>query len=420
MAKDKKTVYKVFDYTSCDDFARYLEEMALKGWHYSEWTTGLVFKRGEPENVTYAVEVFIDGSEQDIRPGVHTLNFADFCEAAGWKLVDAKRKFCIFRQISPDAEPILTPKERVKNATKASASQLWIQAITSLVLLGIGCLNYFLDANFVNLVFSNTMLLSMGVYVLMVAVELYQLIRFYIWWIRANRKRKAGEQKVLTGSVRIGDWILTGVLVVLYILMYALKKDPLALILPSVYLLILFGSSWLLAKFRPDKETADMIRIGSVVVLFVFYAIYAAVGLAMIDGRPIEPDPKVPEIQYSHINVDYGPRKSSYSDIKASVLGSQLYYSAYYGEGSHKHLGYTLYKVDQDWILDRFWEDQLDAAYNANRTDCTALWDAQMAYVNDQDQYYVRYEDAMLILRLDGVTLDQSQVETILHQLELR
>lgn len=123
MAKDKKVVYKAFDYTSCDDFARYLEAMARKGWHFSQWTTGLVFERGEPQDVTYAVEVFIDGSEQDIRPGIHTLNFADYCEAAGWKLMDAKRKFVIFRKISDNAEPILTPRERVNNAARASASR---------------------------------------------------------------------------------------------------------------------------------------------------------------------------------------------------------------------------------------------------------------------------------------------------------
>ena len=68
MGKNKKTVLKSFDYLHCDDFAAYLMDMSRKGWHFKEWGAGLVFERGEPEEITYAVEVFIDGSEYTTRP----------------------------------------------------------------------------------------------------------------------------------------------------------------------------------------------------------------------------------------------------------------------------------------------------------------------------------------------------------------
>lgn len=295
--------------------------------------------------------------------------------------------------------------------------------ITAIVLLMIGSLNYFLDANFENLVFSNTMLLSMGVYVFVAVMDIYQLVRFGIWRICANRKLKAGEDQVLSGSVRVGDWFLTGLLFIMLILMYLIKKDAFTMILPIGYLIILFGSHWILAKFRPDEETADLLRIGSVALLFVFYLVYFAVGLAVIDGKPVDTSPEVSKVTYSDLGVDYKERISDYAIEESSILGSKHYYSSYYGDrGStqNKHLGYTLYRVEQDWIMDRFWQHQLDAAYNANRIDCTDLWDAQAAFVNDRYQYYVRYEDVFLILRLDGVTLDRSQVETILHLLGLR
>ena len=71
MSKTKKTTFKVFDYMHCDDFAKYLERMAAKGWHFKEWGAGLKFEKGEPTQVTYAVEVFNKASENDLRP-VHT------------------------------------------------------------------------------------------------------------------------------------------------------------------------------------------------------------------------------------------------------------------------------------------------------------------------------------------------------------
>ena len=115
MSRNRKTVYKGFSYLQCDDFAAYLGRMAEQGWHFREWKAGLVFEKGEPEKVEYAVEVFIDGSEYDTRPEVHTKEFAAYCEAAGWQMVDAKRKFVIFRKTRPDAVEIMTPRERLDN-----------------------------------------------------------------------------------------------------------------------------------------------------------------------------------------------------------------------------------------------------------------------------------------------------------------
>ena len=68
----KKQVRKHFSYTQCDDFAAYLQEMSRKGFHFTEWKGGLVFEKGEPEDVTYQVEVFADGEEMDQRPSQDT------------------------------------------------------------------------------------------------------------------------------------------------------------------------------------------------------------------------------------------------------------------------------------------------------------------------------------------------------------
>ena len=130
MGKNKKTVLKGFDYLHCDDFAKYLTDMAAKGWHFKEWGAGLTFEKGEPEKVTYAVEVFTKAHEDDLRPEPNTKEFAEYCEAAGWEFVDAKQKFCIFKKVDDNAVALFTEEERIDNSFKgmftASAIALWV------------------------------------------------------------------------------------------------------------------------------------------------------------------------------------------------------------------------------------------------------------------------------------------------------
>lgn len=111
-----KTVLRAFDYMHGDDLAKYLSDMAAKGWHFKEWGIGFKFERGEPETAVYAVEVFTKASADAMRPEPETAEFAEYCEAAGWKFIDGKQKFCIFKKVKEDAAVMFTPEERVQNA----------------------------------------------------------------------------------------------------------------------------------------------------------------------------------------------------------------------------------------------------------------------------------------------------------------
>ena len=163
MARNRKTVLKGFNYLQCDDFAAYLTDMAAKGWHFKEWKAGLVFERGEPEKTQYAVEVFIDGSEYDTRPDVHTQAFAEYCEAAGWKLMDAKRKFVIFQKIRADAVAILTPQERLANIAKEERKDVLYRLVIGYIWVFL-LLSRFIGSTFVHVIYSNQTLLLCAVW----------------------------------------------------------------------------------------------------------------------------------------------------------------------------------------------------------------------------------------------------------------
>ena len=68
MSVKRKKVLKGFNYMHVDDFAKYLSDMAAKGWHFKEWGVGLKFEKGEPERAVYAVEVFQKASDNDTSP----------------------------------------------------------------------------------------------------------------------------------------------------------------------------------------------------------------------------------------------------------------------------------------------------------------------------------------------------------------
>ena len=69
MKKNTKRVFRDFRYLECSVFADYLHEMSLEGWHFTSWKFGLIFEKGEPEDIVYAVEVFPKGRENDSQPG---------------------------------------------------------------------------------------------------------------------------------------------------------------------------------------------------------------------------------------------------------------------------------------------------------------------------------------------------------------
>ena len=87
----KKVLYRRFRYRNCDDLAELLQDMAMKGWHFTQWKLGLEFEKGLPQKVCYRVEVFPDASNYDYLPEREALEYSEYCRAAGWALVDAKR-----------------------------------------------------------------------------------------------------------------------------------------------------------------------------------------------------------------------------------------------------------------------------------------------------------------------------------------
>ena len=273
MREKTKTIFKRFNYMHCDDFAQLLNDMARKGWHFKEWGVGLKFEKGEPENATYAVEVFTKASENDMRPELHTQEFAEYCEAAGWKFVDAKQKFCIFKKVDENAVELFTQEERVANSFK---SMMLVPAFLLLVVYGFNIWMQWTSIFrfFEESIFSGLTILNISIWTMLFLGQLYSLLSA-IWKRRCLLKNIREGKEVYIGSqknrkYKNGQEIYLSVLLEIFFLSYCLFIGRMELFMVNIVILsiVIIFSVWI-GKKRPESSLNVLLQIGLSLVLLV-------------------------------------------------------------------------------------------------------------------------------------------------------
>lgn len=419
MSVKKKTVLKSFDYMHCDDLANYLEEMSAKGWHFVEWGVGLKFEKGEPADVTYAVEIFTKAGENDTRPEPDTQEFAEYCEAAGWKFIDAKQKFCIFKKVDARAMELFTPEERVRNAFKGtfSGSAVWL-----LFLYGLNAVLQWVNlaTAFEQRIFSSSTWFSISVWSVMFVAQLLTFL-YAVWRKRSLLKRIQAGEKIYIGTNKNGRRYLGmrdiySMLLILMLLCYLLMLGRTELVILNVGIIaitILF--SVLIAKFRPESNLNIVIQVifGVVLVMSII------VGVMTISGgeEDIQSEWERLPLKVS----DYRELSGDIEDIDiyedGNMLGSYTICFVFLNEGS---VYYKVYRSELDWVLNKIWEEELTYRFYESAEDCTEDWGALEAVRNDKiGAYFVRYENMILQLGED-VTLSSEQIAIIREKLDLR
>ena len=421
MSRTTKTTLKAFDYMHCDDFARYLKEMAAKGWHFKEWGAGLKFEKGEPEQVEYAVEVFTKASENDLRPEPNTQEFAEYCEAAGWKLVDGKQKFCIFKKVDESAVEILTPEERVKNSFKATFSASYILLLFLYALNAVLQLERIFGSMFANNIFSTLTFFNISVWTFLF---LSLFIKFCYAFGKKHQllKRIKNGQEIYIGSNKDGKkcWngntISTILLVMLYVLLLVSLEDTKLVLFFVIVFIGTLTFAFVISKIRPEANTNVAIQVIFVMVFFVIVIVasFAIVSEDTEDRNQIENVP----LQIS----DYRDFKDEIDDVsiyhEKNMLGSSEIYFLF---GEKESIHYEIYRSEHDWILDRIWNDELEYKWNDDKTNCTKEWGAEYAFRNKIGDYYVRYDDILLIFSEDeDILLNAEQINIIREKLDLR
>lgn len=420
MSAKVKTVLKGFDYMRCDDFAKYLENMSAKGWHFKEWGAGLKFEKGEAEQVTYSVEIFTKASEYDMRPRPQTEEFAEYCEAAGWKLVDAKQKFCIFKKVKEDAIPLFTPKERVENAFKGVVSK------TTVGLFLLYGLNAFLQwvnlmSFFEDYIFSNSLLYSLAIWNTMFFGQLGVFLCAFVKKWKLIQEIKKGKNIYIgicnDGKIHIHFRDVYVALLVLLMLAYLGMAGRTQLVWMNLFIIVATVSFCaILAKVRPSNNTSVIVQLVFSIMLVTVIVISTITFIA--DNRDVTEKQKDVPLYLS----DYQESGGNIEDISirenVNLLGSSTYYFIF---GINNSIYYDSYQSKYEWILDRIWKETLDKKVNEDMADCTDDWSAKAAFRNKAGTYYVRYENTIFILyEEDDTILTEEQIDIIREKMDLR
>ena len=407
MAKNIKTVRDHFTYRQCDDFAAYLNHMARQGWHFKEFRSKLVFEKGQPENAVYAVEIFTDGTEHDMQPSYKAMNFAEYCEAAGWQLIDQRAKWCVLKRVREAAVPIFTDEERFENVKSVTYAKNWKFLLFEFLILVLMIGTIWHSPK--GYLFSSLWLIWSVYFPLIFLMELIQFLDYRRWYKECEARLDRGEplhfrhsrKKILETAL-----LLISTLVLLLYLSHTF-------VIPVAILLIVFTIRALLhtlpRRYRMDVDSVKILNILSSALFIFFYIVLTVTSSQRDMHQPIRKPPvpiSVFQAAETVITVDL--------DRDTTPFGSKLSCDIYSLE---QDVGYYVYKSQYGWVLNAVWNQEVRKA-DQQAENCADAWSALDAFRTPKGRYVIRYEDRILILKPGPEPLNQDQIDIIVAALK--
>lgn len=424
---DEKRVFRNFKYRECDDFAAFLSKMSSEGWHFKEWNFGLIFEKGEPEEVNYSVEIFVKGSELDLKATKDTEEFAEYCKEAGWEFIDSSRKFVVFKKVKEDADEIMTQKERFEYITKAEIKASGTAFISSF-LLACWYLTQFIFEGFYYSIFSCGAFIANAVFCISAIYSLICLLN-NVRWYKNNKKKLLRGEEIVFGSgedkqrkkVIRERGVVILILTVLIMTMAFASNMGMAMIV-AAFSGLFFICICIIESLRPNKVT----YVGSVLAVSIMVPVLFGVFILMNPvGDNIYADKtKAPLLQEDYREVD-APFMQVQIDESENIFGSiRSYYVTYYEYNENPDneiwddINYTVIESKQDWIIDYSWK--LLTKEMINPKDIAQEWDAVAGYkeYDWNHTFYLKYENEIFMLEYEP-DLTQEQITIIRDKLNL-
>lgn len=281
MKRKKYRELNLYSYYDHAGIARHLEDMARQGWQLEKaGGTFFTYRRCDPAELHYAVVYFPKASQFDPEPPAEQREFWELCKATGWELVTSRYQMQIFCNPAKDSTPIETDPvvqvENVRAAMKKGAVRgNWVLLICS-------CLQIWLQFHNVStirsLLASNTYLLAIFVWVMLLAEAVAGLISYYRWYKKA--RTAAREEGVLISPSSLKWWrVLELFFIMIFFAVYtanffvyrrygmgALTLAVLGIFYGAVLMLIIYGSRQLMKKKGFSAET-NMVLNGCIAVV---------------------------------------------------------------------------------------------------------------------------------------------------------
>lgn len=420
MKKTRRT-FPFFRPRECDGFAEYLKRQSMQGWHFKEWRFGMVFEKGEPKAENYRVEIFPKGADMDMRPGENTKEYAQYCEAAGWKFMDSRGKTCIFKQEVEDAVPIVEPEERFDTILKAEWSE-WRNSFLVALLLSVWYLFVFWTMDFERWAFDG-LLLFMLVSMLILAVFGIGDALYLMYWSKKQRQRLCNSEDIYYKkerySAKYGRILF---LLVILFMMVRQRHTPQATGIWAANLVLIIGLiviSLIVSFWRPLEIANETFQVLSSVGLLFVLSVLIICGVfdqGGLSGTRTEMS-EIPLMQEDYNAVE-GKAEVFYEESE-SILGKVCHADVEYSDS--EELEYTVYKSPYLWVIDKVGEI-LWKKTKLSR-DCKELWGAEKAYVTGGEGtywYYIQYPNTAVDMHIyTEQELKPEDIAVIREKLEL-
>lgn len=436
--RTKKRTFPHFQYRECDRFADYLHEQSLQGWHFKEWRFGLVFEKGKPQDIAYGVEVFPKASEMDLKPGENTQEYAEYCLAAGWILLDSHEKFCVFRKMKEEAVPIVENAERLNNIKKAEWEKWRGTSIVCLILTGLYLFEFW-TFNFGRWIFSNSMIFLLATFCIMAVEVICEGIGLIVWE-RKQKRRLNSSQSVIYGKRKfsIVKWRYFFLLVICFQLLNMDNMQQygmaalLAVVIGGLGLISLIVSFWRPlavenSVFQLFAAMGIMVVVGTWIFTGVFEKTMQSstreelkeIPLLQSDYREIKGTPEaLIDRTESVFGYSYRGEVSYYRD-ETTVENSTEKLKPIESDSGEEYLQYEVYHSPYKWVIDRVWEEEYrecDTAMESKES-----WNSEKAYRDGRDGRYwysVKYPKDVLIMHIEAdQELDEDDITIIQEKL---
>ncbi|MDO4943364.1 MAG: DUF2812 domain-containing protein, partial [Lachnospiraceae bacterium] len=402
-----KRTFHSFSYQKCDSMARYLNHMALSGWHFKKFGifNSFIFEKGKPDNVCYKTDIFPKGAMSDRVPSKEAKEYAKYWEEAGWKLIDGMGKLCIYKKIQEDAYEFQPPEVKLQQVKTSTIKEtLWIFAAALFWICS--HLIYALDdpLELADMLFDGQVFLMN---VICLGFLLAGMMRIMLLLIRC-RKWKAviesggipfyGNEMCEDGRDVVWSDIFTGIVNVLIVLCFL--WNPIRngnydrFVEYFVLLLIVLGASIVLSVVRPTREQMPIVT-----VLLIVVACFISIGIMeTVDwgntGFPAQKIDAEGTAFWKEIETEHGEIMNSTVEISETPFGKRLIFEQEYEDGEDdsrcaiitsksKWVQDLLWKETKKQLEDDEWKDEL------SYQDATQEWNTEEAYF-DGIFYHVR------------------------------
>lgn len=409
-----KRVRRQFRYMESDALAGYLREMSLEGWHFTGWNVGLCFEKGEPEDISYSVEVLDKATEMDMKPEADAEEFSEYCEAAGWKFIDGTRKFSVYKKVREDAERIMTEEERFSNIRKAEWRQMLGNSVGILTVIGLN--GYMWLSDFERLLSSNLLLFSLLLMILLFALELAQIGFLAVWTVRTGRKVRRGETvfyKKMAGD-RIGKGLLL-LFVVFYLAGICFTGESVYMLVFFAIIVPIFGIALLAAKLRLPRNENWILQIGggvAVVVLMIPLITLVVIGISAGSESPSS-DMEQWERKGTTVTMKYDERESSVAG--EFVTGGMTIDSE---DGRSQFLSVRISRVKYPVLQEWMWKQKVKPAKELSESE-TEQWKALSAAKQEEKGWvYLKYDDKIVSIRFFGDVEEIDVLADVLKQIK--